>query len=360
MISEPWVRRLGWGLVTAVIATAGAYLAAGLGLPAAWLMGAMIATAAAALAGLPVGLNRGSREVAFLLLGISIGSSVTPGIVGEVMAWPGSILLLGGSIMATMAVSSGYLTRVHGWDRATARFASMPGAFSAVAIMAANSSADLPRVILAQSLRVFTLVALMPPILSLTSSGVPGGSVGLPPQPASSVVEALTIFLASGVLAVVLERLRVPAGTFLAAMVVSAVLHATGLVQGRFPQPLIILGFIATGAVIGARFRGTTLQTLVRTIPGAAISILLALGVSAVFAAAGAWLLGLRFDQLWLAYAPGGVEAMAAMALVLNLEPAFVGAHHILRILGLNLAGPFWLRRATGGGEIGLSRRPRD
>jgi uncharacterized membrane protein AbrB (regulator of aidB expression) len=36
---------------------------------------------------------------------------------------------------------------------------------------------------------------------------------------------------------------------------------------------------------------------------------------------------------------------MAAMALILNLEPAFVGAHHILRILGLNAVAPVWLSR---------------
>ena len=122
------------------------------------------------------------------------------------------------------------------------------------------------------------------------------------------------MFLVGGAVAVLLNRLRVPAGTLLGAMVVSAGLHAAGLVHGRFPQPLIILGFIATGAVIGARFRGTTLRTVIRTVPGASVSILLALGVSALFAAAGAWMLALPFGQLWLAYAPGGVEAMAAMA----------------------------------------------
>lgn len=343
-------RRIGCGFATALIAALGAWLFAMLGLPAAWLMGAMVATAAAAMAGLPVGLNRGSREIAFLLLGISTGSSVTPGIIGEIGAWPGSIALLVASIAATMVVSSAYLHRVHGWDRTTARFASMPGAFSAVAIIAANSRADLPRVILAQSLRVFTLVALMPPILSLASGGAVTGALGPQPPETSSAPEALAVFLAAGSAAVLLNRLHVPAGTLLGAMVVSAVLHASGLVHGRFPQPLIILGFIATGAVIGARFRGTTLQTVVRTVPGAAVSILLALGVSALFAAAGAWMLNLPFGQLWLAYAPGGVEAMAAMALVLNLEPAFVGAHHILRILGLNISGPFWFRDASPGG----------
>lgn len=336
-------RALGRAIATAILAFAGGALFTALGLPAAWLMGAMVATAAAALAGLPVGLPNGPREIAFLLLGISIGSSVTPGIVGELGAWPGSILLLFVSIAATILVSSSYLQRVQGWDRTTARFASMPGAFSSVAIIAAESDADLPRVILAQSLRVFTLVALMPPILSLANGGAPAGSA-IPPPEVNSPAEAITVFLASAALALALNRLKVPAATFLGAMITSATLHATGLVHGRFPPLLVILGFIATGAVIGARFRGTTLQTVMRTLPGASVSILLALIVSALFALIGARLLGLPFGQLWLALAPGGVEAMAAMALVLNLEPAFVGAHHILRILGLNLAGPFWLR----------------
>jgi uncharacterized protein len=337
-------RLIGWILLTAVIAAAGGTLLAAADWPAAWLMGAMIATAAAALAGLPVGLPPRLRDGAFLLLGISMGSSVTPESVGAMSTWPASVVLLIGSIATTILVSTWYLERIQGWDRTTARFASMPGAFGSVAVIAANSAADLPRVILAQSLRVFTLVALMPPLLELINGGRAGVVAASGAPEINSLAEALAVFAASGALAFLLTRLNVPAGALLGAMIASATLHATGLVHGRFPSPLVVLGFVATGAVIGARFRGTTLATIVRTVPGALVSILLALAVSALFSALGAWLLGLGFGQLWLAYAPGGVEAMAAMALVLNLEPAFVGAHHILRILGLNLISPFWLR----------------
>ena len=63
--------------------------------------------------------------------------------------------------------------------------------------------------------------------------------------------------------------------------------------------------------MIGSRFRGTTLATLRSTLPGALGSVLLALILSAGFNVAGVLLLGLPFGQLWLAYAPGGVEAMA-------------------------------------------------
>lgn len=275
MLHVPDLRGLGRILLTAAIAAAGGAAFAALGLPAAWLMGAMMATAAAALARLDVGLPPSLRDIAFLLLGISIGSSVTPESMVAIHAWPGSIALLVTSIAATILVSTFYLERMHGWDRTTARFAAMPGAFASIAVIAATSNADLPRVILAQSLRVFTLVALMPPLLSLTNGGASLAVVAQAPE-VNTLVEAAIVFVASGVAAAGLTRLRVPAGTLLGAMAASAVLHASGLVHGRFPQPLVILGFIATGAVIGARFRGTTLAALARTAPGAALSILLA------------------------------------------------------------------------------------
>ena len=336
----------GWTLATAAIATGGGGLFALLGWPAAWLMGAMIAIAIAALAGLPVGLPPELREIAFLLLGISMGSTVTPEGLAAMHAWPGSIALLCVSVLSTLYVAALYLQRVHGWDPVTARFAAMPGAFSSVVVIAATSSADLPRVVLAQSLRVFTLVALMPPLLAFLNHGATGPEA-IPGIATNTFRESVAVFAVSGGLAVAMNRFGVPAGTLLGAMIASAFLHATGLVHGRFPSPLVTIGFIATGAVIGARFRGTSLATIVRTVPGAVASILLALAISAGIAAFGSWLLGLPFGQLWLAYAPGGVEAMAAMALALALDPAFVGAHHVLRILGLNAISPFWLRRGA-------------
>jgi uncharacterized protein len=36
---------------------------------------------------------------------------------------------------------------------------------------------------------------------------------------------------------------------------------------------------------------------------------------------------------------------MAIMALALGLDPAFVGAHHVVRILGLNLLSLLWRRK---------------
>jgi uncharacterized membrane protein AbrB (regulator of aidB expression) len=47
---------------------------------------------------------------------------------------------------------------------------------------------------------------------------------------------------------------------------------------------------------------------------------------------------------VFVAFAPGGVEAMAAMALALNYDPAFVAVHHIYRIILLILSLPLFLK----------------
>lgn len=339
-----WRRASAILALTLAIAAAGGGGAAALGVPAAWLAGSMAAVAAAALAGLPLALPGFLRNAAFVLIGVSMGAGVTPETVRELRAWPWSVLLLALSVAATLLAGTAWLERAHGWDRVTARYASIPGALSSVLILAAGSGADLPRVALAQSVRLFTLVAVMPAVLALVG-GSGGGSVG--PGPAvSSPVEIAATLLASAGAAAALAALRVPGGVLLGAMAASAVLHGTGLVEGRFPPGILTLGFVVTGAVIGIRFRGTRLATLVATLPGAVASVLAALLLSAGFAGLGAALLGLPFGQLWLAYAPGGVEAMAIMAFALHLDPAFVGAHHVLRLLGLNLLNPWWRRTA--------------
>ncbi len=46
-----------------------------------------------------------------------------------------------------------------------------------------------------------------------------------------------------------------------------------------------------------------------------------------------AQILGIPFGQVFVAFAPGGVEAMAAMALALGYDPAYVATHHLFRII---------------------------
>jgi membrane AbrB-like protein len=337
-----WVGGSGPLLLAVLVGASGGTLFALAGLPAPWLAGSMAAVAAAALAGLPLAMPDLFRNAAFVLIGISMGAAVTPETVQQLQAWPLSLALLAVSVAATLIGGTLYLERVHRWDRVTARFASIPGALSSVLVLAASSPADLPRVALAQSIRLFVLVALMPALLRLLDSG--GGNAAASGALVSPPLEIVVTLAASTLAAAGLAVLHVPGGVLLGSMLASAVLHGGGLVEGRLPPAILLLGFVVTGVVIGIRFKGTRLGLLLKTLPGAFGSVLLALLLSAGFAALGAKLLGLPFGQLWLAYAPGGVEAMAIMAFALQLDAAFVGAHHVVRLVGLNLLSPWWRR----------------
>ena len=62
------------------------------------------------------------RTLAFVMLGISIGSAVTPEAPGEIRSWPCSVCLLLLAIGAPTAASAVHLTRVRGWDVMTVRY----------------------------------------------------------------------------------------------------------------------------------------------------------------------------------------------------------------------------------------------
>ena len=49
-----------------------------------------------------------------------------------------------------------------------------------------------------------------------------------------------------------------------------------------------------------------------------------------------------------MAFAPGSVDAMMLLALALHLDPVYVGAHHVTRIVLVSVAMSVIARRAAG------------
>jgi uncharacterized protein len=313
-----------------------------LGLPASWISGAMLAVAAAALAGVRVGMTGWLRLAAFIVLGFSMGTSVTPDILARLGLWPASLAFLAACVAAIALVLSAYLRLAHRWDPATAGFSAVPGAFSYVLALAMRSQASVPQVAVMQLLRLLALAALLPALLSAIETA-PAVAAEIPPMRAG-LLELAAVLGACGLVGLVCERLGVPAGSLLGAMIASLALHGSGLTDARIPPVLLIPGFIVTGTVIGVRFRSVELRLILATLLPGLATVLLGVVISGGFALVAAAVLDLPFGQLWLAYAPGGVEVMAIMALALDLDPAFVAVHHALRFLALSVAIPLWLR----------------
>ena len=314
-----------------------------LGLPAAWISGAMVAVAAAALSGAAIDMPAWLRQLAFIVLGFSMGANITPATLAKIALWPASLLFLAGSIATTSIALSSYLRLVHRWDRSTAAFSAVPGAFTYLLAMAMRSHADVPRVAVTQLIRLLVLTALLPLLLSALEQGAGIARAAL--TSSAGPAELVLALAACGAVGAVCERLNLPAGTLLGAMFASVLVHGSGLTDARLSPGLLIPGYVVTGTFVGLRFKGVSLRLILETLVAGLITVMLGLIVAGGFALAAATLLDLPLDQLLLAYAPGGVDVMAILALALGLDPAFVGVHHALRFMTLSVALPVWLRR---------------
>ena len=133
------------------------------------------------------------------------------------------------------------------WDRATAFFASLPGALALVLMLADTAKADMRKVTISQCIRLFFLVAALPAVIEFLS---PPHVVIVLPEPGSFRDVAILV-LASAAAALLLESLKVPAGLILGSALVSAILGLSGIVQGGAPQGLLIISNVVLGVMIG-------------------------------------------------------------------------------------------------------------
>lgn len=128
----------------------------------------------------------------------------------------------------------------------------------------------------------------------------------------------------------------------------SGLAHVTGAVPGHLPEPIATLGFTLIGVYIAQRFNVLDLAAIGRLVPAALTAFLVGMGVAAAFAGLAVLLAGAPVAEALVAFAPGGLEAMVVLALVMGLDPLYVGVHHLVRFLGIGFALPVLFARGRG------------
>jgi membrane AbrB-like protein len=332
---------------TLFVACAGAALATFAGMPASWLSGAMIAVTIASLGRLDTRLPVPVVELGFLLIGTALGAGLTPELLRGLGAWPFSLAVLALTVVAVTWGVRSFLVHVSGWDRETAFFAAVPGALSYVIAVALTTTADIRRVSVSQSIRIFLLVAVLPAIVVALEGELPSG----PPVAAASPGDVAVLVIASVAGGFAFRYMRVPAGLLTGSFAASAFLHGSGLVEGTLPQPAVIAGFVLLGALVGSRFVGTSLSFLAGIVAASFGAFVVATAIAGAAALLVAGVTGIAVDQAIVAFAPGGLDAMMSLALALHMDTAFVAAHQFARFAGIAFGLPFFLRWARGRGK---------
>jgi membrane AbrB-like protein len=336
-------------LETLAIGSAGGLLFLWAHLPGGLISGAMIAVGIAALAGRPLGVPPLLTQSVLLLLGISLGSLVSRQLIQHMGSYPLTIALLALATFCSTFGSSLYLQRVHGWDQTSAFLAGSPGALSQITILAAEKGADVAAIAVVQTMRVIILTAALPLLLSLT-----GIAPSAPPAVVAAIaspLELAELIAGSVAVALLLRLVKFPASWMFGAMIASSILHGTALIEGGLPPWVRSVALVGIGALIGARFARMKVSTLLSHVNAGLGSFVIAIIISATFVAVIALTTHVRFSDVIVAFAPGAMDAMLALALTLHIDPIFVGAHHLSRFVFVTITTP---------GIIHLFGRPQD
>ena len=323
---------------TAAVALLGAVPLGLLHVPAGPLVGAMVTVAIASLAGRPTAVPRPLQAALYMLVGASVGAAATPEALRSVLSWPASLGILLVATGAMYAVGYWVFRRFGGCDRATAFFAAAPGALSSVVILAEAEGAEMSQVASAQALRVACITAASPFLLAAFHLH----PAALPPSSSHAGLLQWGLLIATGPLGwLMAEKLKWPSPAFLGPMALSGLLHATGWLDVTIPRAIVVAAGGGIGAIVGTRFGGVAPLRLLAFFPPAAASFLLmgVIGLAAGWAAGG--ISGVGPMAGMLAFAPGSMDVLIAIALSSGQSPAYVAAHHTTRLLGVMAALPF-------------------
>jgi len=323
---------------TLAIGTAGGVLFLWANLPGGLISGAMIAVGIAAIAGRPLTMPPILAQTVLVLLGISLGSLVSRQLLQHMGAYPLTIGLLALATFCSTFGSSIYLQRIHGWDQTSAFLAGSPGALSQITMLAIEKGADVPAIAVVQTMRVIILTAALPLLLALTgiaASSAPTAAVAI-----ASPLELTELIAASVAVALLLRLMKFPASWMFGAMIGSSVLHGTGLIEGGLPPWVRGVALVGIGALIGSRFARMKTRILLSHVNAALGSFAIAIIISGIFVAVIALTTHVRIADIIVAFAPGAMDAMLALALTLHIDPIFVGAHHLSRFVFVTIATP--------------------
>jgi len=328
-----------WALLLAGSAVFAAVLQAA-GLPAALLLGPMIA-------GILVGTGGGTIRVprvpyfgAQAIIGCLIAGAITPSILATFLgAWP----LFLAVVLSTLAASSGLGWLMSRWQvlpGTTGVWGSSPGAASAMVLMAEAFGADARMVAFMQYLRVVcvaTAASLIARFWVDTSGAAPPPIVWFPPIEAVSLIGTLAL---AGIGAITGRLLRIPAGPLLVPLVAGSVLHATGTIDIALPEWLLAAAYALIGWSIGLGFTRTVLVHASRALPQILLSILLLIAFCGGMAFVLVRTLGVDPLTAYLATSPGGMDSIAIIAAASDVDLPFVMALQTVRFVLVVLLGP--------------------
>lgn len=316
-------------------------------LPAALMLGALLAALVLSVQGGKVTVSRPWFVAAQGLVGCLIARSIGPEILGAMVGqWPVMLAFVFAVILLSAALGA-LLSYWKVLPGSTAIWGSSPGGASVMVLMSESFGADIRLVAFMQFLRVAVVAAVASAVSRLW---MPAGSADaaapdwFPRVDDVSLLATLAIALGGAWAGV---RLRVPAGALLVPMFLGIFLASTGTVAITLPPWLMACAYAVVGWSIGLRFTRDVIRHAAHAFPRVLASTLALVAACGVLA----YLLhvfgGVDPLTAYLATSPGGADSVAIIAASAHVDMPFVMALQTARFLIVMAIGPALARMVS-------------
>lgn len=346
-------------LLTLLVALAGAGLCVFLGTPLPWMIGPLLASACASVAGAPTSSWQPLNNTGQWVIGAALGLYFTPQVTALVGSlWWAIALAIVWALALGLAFGS-WLHRVNAPRmlgvpaaamRATSYFAGAIGGASEMTLLSERAHARTDLVAASHSLRLLLVTVTIP--FAMQFSGLHGLDINPPVLRAVHWPGLAALAVATAAGAWLMRRLGRANPWFIGPLLVAMGLTMGGVHWSGIPPWLTNAAQLLIGVGLGVRFSKAFLQAAPRWMASVALGTAGMLVLCGLFA----WLLtyatGLPLATLILGTSPGGIAEMAITAKVLQLGVPVVTAFQVCRLVAvLILVAPLfhWLYPARTG-----------
>lgn len=323
-------------MITAPASVALGFMLSRLGVPAAWILGAILASGTMALAqGRDLPVNRhvltGARGIigvlaALPLVGIPVHELARYLVPGVVVAF----------VTVGLAVGGGLFLARHGVSRETGVLSLLAGGASMMPAIAEEVGGDPRYVALSQYLRLLTVSITLPLVAALLAA--PGGSAAAPPHSPWWAWLAIPALVAVG--QPLAKLIHLPNPAVFGPLVLTAA--AGTLIDAHLTPPpaLAVVAFLAIGWLCGGGLNVPALAFFARLLP---VTIAYIAALMAACAALG-WVisewLGMSYFEGYLATSPGAIETVLALSTEGGAGPGVI-AIQLIRLVGVLIAAAY-------------------
>lgn len=333
-------QRIQWGRLIIASVLCGLLLS-WLNIPAALLLGPMIAGIIISLNGAIIQPDRTLFLVAQSIIGCMIASKMPLTLVDTFSAHWLLFLVCVFSVIVICILLGWIMTRMRILPGTTALWGLSPGAATAMTLMAEANGADAQLVASMQFLRVIMVAGVASVLMKASGEHVPATSATVDLFAHGSYVALAETFGLIVCCCIAAKVLRFPAGALLITLVAGMVLRQERWIDIALPQWVLVLAYTIVGWHIGLKFTRQLLKHAAQVLPRIAVSIAILIALCGLMSALLVTVTDIDPLTAYLAMSPGGADSVAIIAASSkHIDIAFVMSMQMTRFIILVAFGP--------------------